>query len=357
MYTLTASWSQARGGTGVAISSDMERGHLLVWPAALAVLCAGCGDSVTTPTTGAPHPRTPSGEVSGEVVSQQAGTVVLASSDGSDGSFLVSHRTPVTRVVTADAADIVPGTCVAAGGGRAASGFMAAWVLVEAPAGCARPGAAIAGRPPAGLTLVVGTADNVSGQEVSVHGPAGAGRFSITVATPVGRVLEAGLTDLIPGRCVVARGRTYHAGRLAARHVQIVPTPIGGCLSGSGGIALLASVEPGPGSGAPPSPADLAGGGGGSPPGVSAGGTVGGGAVSPFPLPQEPEGSNLSPASPPPRPLPSPPPELLPQPAPPPQTPDQRPGGSTPAPGSGVRPHGPSPAPGRPGAPGATPSS
>ena len=130
MYTLTASWSQARGGTGVAISSDMERGHLLVWPAALAVLCAGCGDSVTTPTTGAPHPRTPSGEVSGEVVSQQAGTVVLASSDGSDGSFLVSHRTPVTRVVTADAADIVPGTCVAAGGGRAASGFMAAWVLV-----------------------------------------------------------------------------------------------------------------------------------------------------------------------------------------------------------------------------------
>ena len=336
----------------------MARRHLLLLPAAtLMVLCTGCGDPVTTPAAGPPHVRTPPDVVSGEVVTREGWTVVVVSPDGSDSSFVVTARTPVTAVVTGAADDIQPGTCVAAGGGRAGAGLVAAWVLVEGPAGCARPGAAIAGRLPAGLTPVVGTVRSAAAGEVSVNGPAGAGRFSFTVATPVGRVFEGNLGDLKPGRCVVAHGRRAPTGTLTARHVQIVPTPIGGCFSGGGGVAVLASVEARAGSGTSPGPADLLSTAAtGNPQGVSAGGTVGGGGATPFPVAGEPEGSSVS--SPPsaPRPLPSPPPAFVPMPAPPPVMPTERPAGSTPAPGPGARrQQGPSPAPGRRGAVGATP--
>lgn len=335
----------------------MARRHLLLLPAAaLMVLCTGCGDPVTTPATGPPHVRTPPDVVSGEMVTREGWTVVVVSPDGSDSSFAVTARTPVTAVVTGAADDIQPGTCVAAGGGRAGAGLVAAWVLVDGPAGCARPGAAIAGRLPAGLTPVVGTVRSVAAGDVSVEGPAGAGRFSFTVATPVGRVLEGSLGDLMPGRCVVAHGRRAPTGSLTARHVQIVPTPIGGCFSGGGGVAALASVEPRAGSGSAPSPADLATTATTGNPGVIAGGTVGGGGATPFPGSSRPEGSNLSSAPSAPRPLPSPPPAFVPMPAPAPATPTQRPGGASPAPGPGVRQQqGPSPAPGRRGAVGATP--
>ena len=328
------------------------RRNLLLWPAALTALCAGCGGAATPPATGAPPVRTPADRVTGEVVAQQGGTVVLSSPDGSDRGVVVTHRTAVTRVVTADPADLTPGTCVAGGRGSATSAGIAAWVLIEGPAGCARPGAAIVGRPDPGISVVVGTVENVVGRDVTVRSPAGRDHFAYTVATPVGRVLDVPLADVIPGRCVVARGRRANSGQLTARHIHIVPTPQGGCFGagGSGGVALLASVEPRPGTGGPLLAADQVtgggGGGGGGGNGINSGGTIGGGGATPFPLPQDQEGSNLTPPSQPPRGAAAAPPEFVPPPTtPPPGTPVERTGGSTPGSGPGTGPRGPSPPP------------
>jgi hypothetical protein len=328
------------------------RWRSLLWPVALSVLCAGCGGPTTLPATGPPTLRTPPDRVAGQVVSHEDFTVVVSSPDGSDRSFAVTNRTPVTQVVSADPAGLTPGTCVAAGTGSGAAAVIAVWVLIEGPAGCFRPGAAIAGRPEAGVSVLVGRVQNVAGREVTLDGPTGRGRFAFTVATPVADVLDVHLASVIPGRCVIARGRRDHSGQLTARHVHIVPTPAGGCFSagGSGGVAVLGTVEPRPGTGVPGLVEEQVtggGAGGGTGNGIISGGTIGGGGgATPLPIPREPEGSNLSPPSQPPRPAPSSAPEFVPPPVgQPPEMPTERPGGSTAAPGPGPRQQGPSPAP------------
>jgi hypothetical protein len=326
------------------------RWRSLLWPAALTLLCAGCGEATTLPATGPPSLRTPPDRVTGQVVSYQDWTVVVSSPDGSDRSFAVSNRTPVTQVVIADPSVLTPGTCVVAGGGSGVSALIAVWMLVEGPEGCSRPGAAIVGRPDAGVTVMAGRVENVVGREVTLVGPTGRSTFAFTVATPVAEVLDVPLSNVIPGRCVIARGRRGRSGELTARHVHIVPTPAGGCFSagGSGGVAVLGTVEPRPGTGVPG--LDVArltgpgGGGGNAGNGIISGGTIGGGGggggggSTPFPVPREPEGSNLSPPSEPPRPVPSSAPEFVPPPAAQPsEMPTERPGGSTPPSRPGMR--------------------
>jgi hypothetical protein len=249
---------------------------------------------------------------------------------------------------------------VAAGGGSGVSADVAVWILVEGPTGCSRPGAAIVGRPAGGVTVMAGRIENVVGREVTLAGPTGGRTFAFTVTTPVVEVLDVPLSNVIPGRCVIARGRRDRSGELTARHVHIVPTPAGGCFSagGSGGLAVLGTVEPRPGTGVPGLAVEQLTGGGGAVNGEGitsggtggggggGGGTVGGGRATPFAGPRQFEGSNLSAPSQPARPAPSNAPEFLAPPAgQPPEMPTERPGGSTPPPGPGMR-QGASPGPG-----------
>jgi hypothetical protein len=160
----------------------IRRLHLLVWPGAVVALCAGCGSAVT-PATGATATRDAPVIVEGQVVSNRGDTVTVAGVDGIDSRFVATPRTPVTRIVTAAGTDLAPGTCVVAGGASTGGPLTAVWVLLEGPAGCAHPGAALV-RVPAGLSTLEGTVQNVAGQLVSIQGPDGAERFAISAATP-----------------------------------------------------------------------------------------------------------------------------------------------------------------------------
>ncbi|HEV7466734.1 MAG TPA: hypothetical protein VGP96_10550 [Candidatus Dormibacteraeota bacterium] len=323
----------------------MRRLHLLIWPGALVALCVGCGSAVT-PATGGTATRNAPEVVEGQVVSNRGGTVTLASVDGIDSQVVATPRTPVTRIVTAADTDLSPGTCVVAGGGSTGGAVTVAWVLLEGPAGCAHPGAALV-RVPAGLSTLEGTVQNVAGRLVSIQRPDGVKRFAITAAAALGRVLDATTADLGEGRCAVARGRQDGSGRLRAGHVTIVPPPAGGCFSGSGGVGALSLLEPRPGTGGTARAADsTSGGGAAAPVGVSPGGNVT--LTSPVPVPAEPEGTGArAGTSPPSPPGGSAPPEFIP---PPPEmpAPSEPPSRSTPTPRPGER--GPAPS----GAPGAT---
>lgn len=336
----------------------MRRLHLLIWPGALVALCAGCGSSALTPATGGTATRNAPEVAEGQVVSNRGGTVTLAGADGIDSQFVATPRTPVTRIVTAADTDMAPGTCVVAGGGSTGGRLTAAWVLLEGPAGCAHPGAALV-RVPAGLSTLEGAVQNVAGQLVTIQGPDGAERFATSAAAAFGRVLDATTADVGEGRCAVARGRPDGSGRLLARHVTVVPPPAGGCFSGSGGVGALSLLEPRPGTGGPAGPGDSASGAGvAAPAGVSVGGTVTLPSVAPIPAAPEGTGARAgagagagvgaSPTSPPGG---SAPLQLIPA---PPQmpAPSEPPPASTPTPRPGGRGSAPSGAPGVPGATG-----
>ncbi|MEA2617874.1 MAG: hypothetical protein QOE72_3657 [Chloroflexota bacterium] len=334
----------------------IRRLHLLVWPGALVALCAGCGSAVT-PATGATATRDAPVIVEGQVVSNRGDTVTVAGVDGIDSRFVATPRTPVTRIVTAAGTDLAPGTCVVAGGASTGGPLTAVWVLLEGPAGCAHPGAALV-RVPAGLSTLEGTVQNVAGQLVSIQGPDGAERFAISAATALGRVLDATTADVGEGRCAAAHGRQDGSGLLLARHVTVVPPPAGGCFSGSGGVGALSLLEPRPGTGGPAGPADSTSGAGvAAPAGVSVGGTVTLPTVAPIPAAPEGTGtraggSQTSPpgASAPASAPPSAPPLFIPPPGMP--APSEPPSASTPTPRPAQRGSAPSAAPRAPGATG-----
>jgi hypothetical protein len=328
----------------------VRRLHLLIWAGALVALCVGCGNAIT-PATGGTATRNASEVVEGQVVSNRGGTVTLASVDGIDTQVVATPGTPVTRIVSVADTDLSPGTCVVAGGGSTGGPVTAAWVLLEGPAGCAHPGAALV-RVPAGLSTLEGTVENVAGQVVSIQGPDGAERFAITAAAALGRVLDATTADVGEGRCAVARGRYDGSGRLRARHVTVVPRPAGGCFSGSGGVGALSLLEPRPGTGGPAGYADSTSGtGAAAPAGVSPGGTVN--LTSPLPIPAEPEGTGArAGTSQPSSPGGSAPPEFIPPPPSEMPAPSEPPTRSTSSPRPGERGSAPSGAPGGPGATG-----
>lgn len=336
----TACARYARG----TLRGDVRRMHLLVWPGALVALCAGCG-SAATPATGGPATRKAPEVVEGQVVSNRGGTVTLAGVDGIDSQVVAAPRIPVTRIVSADDTDVVPGTCAVAGGGSTGGPLTAAWVLLEGPAGCAHPGAALV-RAPAGPTLE-GMVQSVAGPLVTIQGPDGAQRFAITAAAALGRVLDATIADVSDGRCAIARGRQDGSGRLLARHVTLVPPPAGGCFSGSGGVGALSLLEPRPGTGGPARPADSASlAGVAAPAGVSAGGTVTLPTVAPLPAAPESTGTGASTrrTSPPPSPGGSASPGFIPLPPAMP-APSEPPPGSTPTPRPAQRGSAPTAAP------------
>jgi hypothetical protein len=331
----------------------VRRLHLLVRAGALVALCAGCGSAVT-PATGGTATRDAPEIVEGQVVSNRGDTVTVAGLDGVDSRFVATPRTPVTRIVTAADTDLAPGTCAVAGGGTTGGPLTAVWVLLEGPAGCAHPGAALA-RVPAGLSTVEGTVQSVAGQVVSIQGPGGAERFAISATTALGRVLDATTADVGEGRCAAARVRQDGSGLLMARHVTVVPPPAGGCFSGTGGVGALSLVEPRPGTGGP---ADSTSGAGvAAPAGVSVGGTVTLPTVAPIPAAPEGTGTRAgaSPTSPPGAAAPaSAPPSAPPQFIPPPGMPasSEPPSASTPTSRPAQRGSAPSPVPEAPGATG-----
>ena len=235
---------------------SVRRRKIATWLTAAAGVCAGCGSSASTPLTGGgatqqPLATPPAGAVYGEIVDVRRMTVTVRSTERVDSHFDVSPHTRVTRIVTADAAALTTGTCVLAGGRRDVEGtLVAVWVLVEGPAGCTPAGAGLGDGAP-GLSLADGTVETATDRMLVLRGPDGEQRISLSIATAVGAVGNAGLGDLTVGHCVVGRGSGDRGGRLTAQRVTIVPAPTGGCFGGNGGVGVLSFLDPRSGVGAP----------------------------------------------------------------------------------------------------------
>jgi hypothetical protein len=140
---------------------------------------------------------------------------------------------------------------VLAGGRRDVEGpVVAVWVLVEGPTGCTPAGAGLEDDVP-GLSLADGTVETATDRMLVLRGPDGEQRISLSIATAVGAVGNAGLGDLTVGRCVVGRGSGDRGGRLTAQRVTIVPAPTSGCFGGNGRVGVLSFLDPRSGVGAP----------------------------------------------------------------------------------------------------------
>jgi hypothetical protein len=235
---------------------SVRRRKTATWLTAGAAVCAGCGSSASTPLTGGGATQQavatpPAGAVYGEIVDVRRMTLTVRSTERVDAHFDVSPPTRVTRIVTADASTITTGTCVLAGGRRDVEGpVVAVWVLVEGPTGCTPAGAGLEDDVP-GLSLADGTVETATDRMLVLRGPDGEQRISLSIATAVGAVGNAGLGDLTVGRCVVGRGSGDRGGRLTAQRVTIVPAPTSGCFGGNGRVGVLSFLDPRSGVGAP----------------------------------------------------------------------------------------------------------
>jgi len=226
--------------------------------AAVAAACAACGSDTTPPVTGSPSAQaTPASRnlVQGEVVAIKGSTATVSTTDGSDATFTVDQNTTVTQFLSDDISDLVVGQCAFATGEKDIRGYVVAVyvrITAKGPNGCTRPSGATAGQggeaggfrrgrgaagqggaAAGGLTTVGGPITAVSGLVFTVSGPSGDEHFTAGPTTPVTKFVNASLSTVHNGMCVVARGRRDSFGKVVAVSLTIVPAAVTGCFTGN----------------------------------------------------------------------------------------------------------------------------
>jgi hypothetical protein len=214
----------------------------------LGLAAAACGSAA------AATPR--SGSLFGQVLSTTGSTFVLRAQQAPKGKAIVTvaASTQITIQATGTTSDLRRGVCVTANGAKAKNGAVAAVRLsLSAPVkgSCVagrRPGGAGNGRrPPAGsrrlganrpanFGFAVGAITAVSGSTVTLHGPNGTAKVTVSKSTQISRAQRVKASGIAAKACAFVAGTSTDGGATVKAQSVMLTTPRSGsgCSPGFG---------------------------------------------------------------------------------------------------------------------------
>lgn len=248
---------------------------------ALGVMASACG-TTSGGATASPQPATARGSLPsttlpaafGRLASVSGQTLEVQNPQSGQVTVNLTSATAITQTVTATAGDLVRGECVAATGIKDTSGVVSATAVrisLPGPSGCTRglrrqDGGFGAGsgklrgestrsgapstnrgsqpRRQANFGVALGKVSSISGSTVQVEVPPptsttstraatapskAASSFTFSPTTRWTKVLVAGPSALVVGRCVSAFGPSDSTGAVTARTLTIHPAGPNGC--------------------------------------------------------------------------------------------------------------------------------